>query len=265
MRHLFLLCLLAATAARAETRLALGPGEELTYRVAWGIFSNAGEIKVVTKPETDDREACLLVITTTSTRGFLRSLFPFDARSDSVFNLRTGRMLVHTEKSAANRKPTDTMLTFDYAHATADFRNLVQPEKNQTVAMPPGDPMDLITSLIQARAWGLKPGEQRDILVMFEEEPYELTLHADRYEKVYTPMGSYETLIVIPRMEKTAPKGMFKRGSKVRVWISQDERHLPVKFEVEFKFGAGVASLIAYQPPTDSAPVAVTTNANSGP
>jgi hypothetical protein len=42
---------------------------------------------------------------------------------------------------------------------------------------------------------------------------------------------------------------MFKRGSSVRVWISQDERRLPVKFLVDFKFGSGVATLVNYQPP----------------
>jgi hypothetical protein len=66
---------------------------------------------------------------------------------------------------------------------------------------------------------------------------------------VKTPLGTFDTLVIVPRMEKTPPKGMFKRGSTVRVWISQDERHLPVKFEVEFKFGSGVATLVNYQPP----------------
>jgi hypothetical protein len=52
-------------------------------------------------------------------------------------------------------------------------------------------------------------------------------------------------------MEKTPPKGMFKRGTAVRVWIAHnDPRRLPVRFEVEFKFGSGVATLTSYQPPS---------------
>jgi hypothetical protein len=79
-----------------------------------------------------------------------------------------------------------------------------------------------------------------------------------RYEKITTRLGSFDTLVLEPRMEKTPPKGMFKRGSNVRVWIAQDERRLPVKFEVEFKFGAGVSTLTDYMEP----PVA---NANPRP
>jgi hypothetical protein len=257
MRRLLFLSLFLAIPAFGDQRIALGVGEAFTFRVGFSIFSNAGEIKITTSPETDDRQPSLLVVTTTSTRGLVRSFYPFDARAESVYNLSTGHMVVHTERSVG-KKPTETILTFDYAKRTADFTNVVHPEKNQVVPLPPGDPMDLISSLVQARAWRLKPGDTVDALVMFEEEPYELTFHAERYETVKTPLGTFETLVLVPKMEKTPPKGMFKRGSTVRVWISQDERHLPVKFEVEFKFGSGVATLVDYQPPlaADPAPVA---------
>jgi len=53
-------------------------------------------------------------------------------------------------------------------------------------------------------------------------------------------------------MDKTPPKGMFRRGSRARVWITQDARHLPVRFEVEFKFGTGIATLVSYTPPAQA-------------
>jgi hypothetical protein len=258
MRRFLILLLLSVSPLCADTRLALAPGEEFTFRVGWGIFANAGEIKISARTETNDQQPCTVIVTTTSTRGFLRGLFPFDARAESVFNNHTGRMLVHTERSAQGKKPSDTMLTFNYGNGTADFQDLIQPAKSQTVTLPSGYPMDLITCLVQTRSWNLKPGDQRDVLVMFEEEPYELTFHALRYEKITTRLGSFDTLVLEPRMEKTPPKGMFKRGSNVRVWIAQDERRLPVKFEVEFKFGAGVSTLTDYMEP----PVA---NANPRP
>ena len=244
--------------ALAVSQIALSPGEALAYRVSWGVFPSAGEIRITARTERNDQQPCTVVVTTTSTRGFLRGLFPFDAQAESVFSNHTGKMVVHTERSAAGKKPTDTMLAVDYGNGTADYRDLIHPEKNQVVTLPAGEPMDLITCLVQTRTWTMKPGEQRDVLVMFEEEPYELTFHALRYENVRTPIGSFDALVLEPRMEKTAPKGMFKRGSNVRVWISQDGQHLPVKFEVEFKFGVGVSTLTSYTPPPPA-------NANPGP
>jgi hypothetical protein len=167
------------------------------------------------------------------------------------------------ETSKSSRKETRTAVTFDYKNSIAHYTNAFAPEKTAELPMPPGDPMDLITSLVQTRSWDMKPGDKRDALVLFDDDFYELTIHAIRYENVYTSMGDFKTLVLEPRMDKTPPKGMFKRGSGVSVWISQDEKHLPVKFQVEFKFGAGVATLTHYDPPSASQPTASVTDAPS--
>jgi len=247
--RLILLLLTALSASAAQVPLRVG--EVLTFRVGWGIFLHAGDITIAATADHSDRKPEVVVTTLTSTRGFLGQLFPFEARADSVFDPQTSRMLLHTEKSFSGRKSTSTVLQFDYAKSTASYIDMVDGSKNQTVPIPqPDHPLDLIASLIQTRNWGLKPGESREANVIFESEIYELTIHAVRYETLRTPLGTFNTLVYEPRMEKTPPKGMFKRGSNVRVWISQDGEPLPVRFEVEFKFGAGVATLTSYEPPS---------------
>lgn len=256
MKIPWIFCLLPwifVAAHGAEPELALHDGEQLVYRVAWGIFGNAGEIKIHAAAETNDGKPFLAIVTTTSTRGILKRLFPFEAQSESIFDLRTNRMSVHTENSASNRKKTNISLEFDYAKHSVLFTDFMDSANNQTLPLPEGDPNDLISSLVQTRTWDLKPGEKRDMNVLFEKEIYELTIHALHYEKIQTKLGTFNTLVYEPRMEKTPPKGMFKRGSAVHVWISQDGQRLPVRFEVEFKFGAGVATLLHYEPPTGSA------------
>jgi len=141
-------------------------------------------------------------------------------------------------------------MIFHYPWSTAVFTDDINPKNTKTVRMPRGSPYDLILGLVQTRDWTMKPGDQRDELVLFDDEFYSLTVHAVGYEDVETPLGMFKTLVLVPRMEKEAPKGMFKRGSTVKVWIAQDARRLPVKFEVEFKFGRGIATLTDYRPPS---------------
>ncbi|MCF7686752.1 MAG: DUF3108 domain-containing protein [Cephaloticoccus sp.] len=229
--------------------LALGNGEQMTFRVGWGIFIGAGEIKIGAELETDHEQPQLRVTTTTATRGFLKNFFPFEARSEAVFDPRDGLLLRSVETSKSKRKETRQTLEFDYANRTALYDNAIESEKSKELQVPDGNPMDLITSLVQTRAWDLQPGQKQDTLVIFDDDFYELTIYAEGYETLRTPLGEFNTLVLVPRMEKTAPKGMFKRGSTVKVWISHDERRLPVRFEVEFKFGAGVATLVDYTPP----------------
>jgi hypothetical protein len=236
---------------------ALGDGEALTYRVGWGIFFHAGEIKIAAHAAPPENgHARLQVTTTTATRGFAQALYQFDARGDALFDMQSGRLLSTVETSKSDTKETKNSVLFDYAKSTATYVNEINSAKSATLAMPEGEPMDLIMSLVQTRSWNLKPGEKRDALVIFDDEFYELTIHAEGYEEVTTPLGTFNTLVLVPRMEKTPPKGMFKRGSGVRVWISQDQLRLPVKFQVEFKFGSGVASLETYQLPAPANPAA---------
>jgi hypothetical protein len=122
------------------------------------------------------------------------------------------------------------------------------------LAIPSGNPTDLIMGLLQTRSWDLQPGQKRDVLVLFDDDFYELTIHMARYEDVQTKMGRFKTIVLEPRMDKTPPKGMFKRGSSVRVWIAQNNHRLPVKFEVEFKIGTGTATLESYQGPAVAPP-----------
>ncbi len=255
MRLKFALLLLCVLPAAANTRLALSDGEAFTYKVSWAIVMGAGEIQIVAKADSSGPIPQLRVITTTATRGLARLLMRFDAKAESLFDLRTGRLLALTESSQQNDKHAEHDVTFDYGKKRALYSVPGSDVPPRTLEMPPGDPMDLITSLIETRAWNLKVGEKRDALVVFDDVFYEITIHAARAEKVYTPLGTFNTLVLEPRMEKTAPKGMFKQGSKVRVWIEQDdERHLPVKFEVEFKIGTGVATLTGYEPPLPTSP-----------
>jgi hypothetical protein len=263
-RRLLPLAFIFLVAPLLGAPLALHDGEALDFRVSWGIFFHAGEIAIRARAETDDGRPCTVIASTTSTRGVLRGLFRFEAHAESVIENATGAMLIHTESSAGGRKKTSNSLVFDYKSGTAQFTDLVNPSNNETVPLPAGDPpLDLITSLIQTRAWSLQPGESRDLNVTFENEIYQLTIHALRYEDLTTPLGKFRTIVYEPRMEKTPPKGMFKRGSQVHVWIAQDDpRRLPVKFEVEFSFGTGVATLVRYPPP-GTAPAAADTPAGS--
>src|SRR5690606_35860797 len=95
-----------AVAADAPPSVPLEEGEQLTYRVAWGIFGRAGEIKIEAATETNDGVPNMVLTTTTQTRGVLKRLFPFEARSESIFELPSGRLMLLTEASESGKKKT---------------------------------------------------------------------------------------------------------------------------------------------------------------
>ena len=49
MRYFLLFCLLGVARALAINQIALSPGEALAYRVSWGLFPSAGEIRITAR------------------------------------------------------------------------------------------------------------------------------------------------------------------------------------------------------------------------
>lgn len=238
----------ALAATPPTPSLPLRDGEQLAYRVSWAVVPGAGEIRISAQKDPAAPDQRLMVKSTTATRRLARMLLPFDAESDSVFDLRTGQLLSLREKNNHRGRDNEHTVKFDYATREATYTSPgVAP---RILPIPPGDPVDLIMGLLETRGWELGPGEKREALILFDDDFYELTIHFARYETVRTPIGTFKTTVLEPRMDRSPPKGMFKRGSKVRVWIAQDDHRLPVKFEVEFKIGTGTATIESYTPPS---------------
>ena len=197
-RFLLLLGFLLPFGLGAEP--ALKPGEALTFRVSWGVFTHAGDIKITaTSSLPTEKTPRLQVVTTTATRGFAKALYVFEARAESLYDPVSGRLLVTSETSKSGDRDTKVSTTFDYAKRTALYANAKNPDP-VVLTMPEGDPQDLIMSLVQTRRWNLKPGEKRDALVIFGDDFYELTIYAERYEEVKTSLGTFNTLVLVPRM-----------------------------------------------------------------
>jgi hypothetical protein len=246
---------LFAAAARADTAaapiLGLSDGESLTYSVRWGFIPYVGRIKITADALGAGSDAVLRVTTTTATWGIARGLFPFDGRGESVYRADSGLLLSISEWSSYQNKLVKDTIVFNYGKMTAMYSDEIHPEKSRRLKMPMGDPSDLILALIQTRYWNLQPGDQRDALVIFKDQFYPLTIRAEEdTDYVFSSMGIFKAIVLVPRMEKTPPIGMFKNGSTVRVWIeTNDSRRLPVRFEVGFRFGTGTATLMGYSPP----------------
>ncbi len=248
-----LLLMAALSCAHGTEVAALLPGEAFVYRVGWGIFSGAGEVKVSAVAETLAGSPGTRVTTLTRTQGTIGLLYAFTGQAVAHFSASNGLMLNAQAETAAGSKRTQMAVTFDYAHSVAKYVDLLHPARSTTLVMPAGRPLDLITVLIQARAWNLKPGETHAALVLFDNEFYPVNITAQRLEKIDTPKGPRDAMLLVPVMSGT-PKGMFKKGGAIQVWISNDADRLPLKFEVKVKVGTAVATLIDYHPPSAPAP-----------
>ncbi len=244
--------MLAATALSAAPFTAIRDGESFTYKVGFAIFTRAGDITITAHHEKVEGTDIVRITNDTKSRGIIRSFYAFDNHAEVVIDKTTGRMLSVKESGSDPDQKTDTELLLDYVAGVARYTDRVRADRSTEFPIPAGDPMDLISALIQTRDWHLKSGEKRDILVQFGRDFYQLAIYADGIEEVYTPRGTFQAQVLIPKMEKD-PKGMFKKGGQIKVWIAQDESRLPVKMQLKLNFGSATLLLSKYQAPTDAA------------
>lgn len=251
MRRLIALLLLAVTAS-ATPFTGMKDGEKFTYKVGFAIFPHAGDITITAAAEKSAEGRALMHVTTeTASRGLVRGLYEFDNLAHVLIDIETGRALSVKESGADPKHVTDSETIFDYEKRVARYTDRSRPERSNELPIPDGDPLDLISALVQTRDWNLQPGEKRDVLVHFGRDLYPLSIYADSYEEVRTPLGKFKTLVLIPRMEKD-PKGLFKKGGEIKVWIAQDGSQLPVKMQLKLKFGSATLLLSKYTPPPAS-------------
>lgn len=249
IRLLLLLFLSAGFLRAGDATTLLRPGEALTYRVGWGLIGHAGEIKISARAETAETRACVRVVTTTSTRGMIRALYSFDGDAGILFEGGTGRMLSGEASTRAGKKKTHASIVLDHEKNEAVYTDHLRAKRSAVVPIPAGPPpVDFITALIQGRVWAMSPGQTRNALVLFDDQFYPLQITAEREETIATPDGPRKALLLVPRMLEN-PKGMFRRGGEIHVWVSADEKRLPLRFEVKLKVGTAYAVLTDYTPP----------------
>lgn len=251
MKKTLLLSCLFFVVAKAAPFTAFRDGEVFTYKVSFALFSHAGQITIAARDEKQKDVDVMRVTTETRSRGIVRSLYAFDNHATVVIEKASGRMLSVKETGTDPKRSTDTEIILDYDKRVAHYTDRVRPDRTATLPLPDGEPVDLISALVQTRDWDLKPGDKRELLVQFGRDFYPLVLQAGEYEEVKTPLGSFRTLVVIPRMEKD-PKGLFKKGGEIKVWIAQDESNLPVKMQLKLKFGSATLLLSEYQKPPEA-------------
>ncbi|HTZ19470.1 MAG TPA: DUF3108 domain-containing protein [Opitutaceae bacterium] len=234
--------------ASAAPYTALRDGEMLLFRVSWGIFLHAGDIRISARREVAEGHATFRITMDTSSRGLLRGFYPYDDHAEAIIDEATGRIVSARDVGRTDDKTvSDTETLFDYTKRVASHTDRARPDRNHEFAIPEGDPVDLLSALVQTREWQAHTGDKRAVVVYVGNDLYPVTLYAEGYDQVRTYQGDLRALRLVPRMDSAEPRGIFKRGGEIKVWVSQDGDRQPVKMQLKLKFGTAMLTLVEHK------------------
>ncbi len=107
----------------------------------------------------------------------------------------------------------------------------------------PASIQDILSSLFYIRSQKLVPG--RDIVLdVNTKNNWPLIVRVLKRAKITTPAGTWRTVVVEPGLRDR--EGIFvQKGRNLRVWLTDDDKKIPVRMSVQLFFGHVSALLIA--------------------
>ncbi len=107
----------------------------------------------------------------------------------------------------------------------------------------PPDVQDMAGALLYVRLQRLAPGTHLELPLFANGQSVTLSVDVVGKDRLQTPAGTWDTLRI--RLQ-TALKGSFQ-SRQTTIWLSDDDRHVPVKISADFAVGSVVATLRAYK------------------
>jgi hypothetical protein len=231
-------------APAAEKNYPFGPGEKLTMKVRWGVIP-AGEATLEVMPHimmngTKMRHFVLKVKTTP----FVDLFYKVRDRIDSFADMKMTRSTLY-KKTKQGKKKKDIIVHFDWDKRQARYSNLLRKGKRrhrEPISIPPGtfDPMTVFY------AFRLQDLEKENELVSPVTDGKKCVVGKARIvarEKIRLANRTFDTFLVEPDLRHL--EGIFdqSRDSTLKIWVTADERRIPVRIESKVIVGSFIGEL----------------------
>jgi hypothetical protein len=221
-----------AAAYDVEPGLPFPAGEKLTYRARWG-FIPAGQVVMEVHPSKNESGQTIHHFTMYSrTSSQVDFLYPIRDVQHSTTDAGLTRTLSYAKQSAG-RKVRNIKIDFNWDSMTATYVNSGTAEK--IVPILPGtlDPLALIYAL---RLKEIRPGSVLEIPVTNGKGFNLVRGVVTGRETIVVKGKTYDTFAVIP--ESNSLSGLMEKKPKIKIWLSADKNHTPVKLRTQHTFGS---------------------------
>ncbi|MGD0883772.1 MAG: DUF3108 domain-containing protein [Thermodesulfovibrionales bacterium] len=100
---------------------------------------------------------------------------------------------------------------------------------------------DPLSSFFHLRTRDLEVGKSVYVPVFDNRKIQDVEVQVLRKEKVEVPAGEFNTVVVRPLIKS---EGIFERKGTINIWLTDDEKRIPVKLKTKVKVGSITAYLV---------------------
>ncbi|HLW49578.1 MAG TPA: DUF3108 domain-containing protein [Sphingobacteriaceae bacterium] len=206
-------------------------GEELRYKLRYGFISAAEGVLSVKDSELQfSAPHAFHLMAQGKTSNAFSLLFPVDNRYNSYIDSKTFLPYFYTENISEGKYRRTDVVRFDH-------RNRIVTGNKGEFKSSSAQTFDLLSAYYFARNLDLtnvKSGQSFKLSYFLNDEIATLGIEYIGIETINTELGKLECLKFSPEVK---PGRIFKKDSRMYLWVTNDGNRIPVKASVEILVG----------------------------
>ncbi len=215
-------------------------GEKLSYDLYWEfVHAGSAELEVSAVEEFQGSSAYRFVLTV-QTNSVIDRFYKVRDRLESYTDRPMRRSLQYLKKQQEGRHRRDIVVSFNWDRSQAEYSNFGK--KQRPVAIVDGT-FDPLSILYAYRLMPLKEHAVVEVPVSDGKKSVMGKVRVTGREKIRVKDQDYSTFVLEPDLKDLG--GVFRKskGARVRIWVTDDERRVPVKLTSKVAVGYFVAEL----------------------
>ena len=193
---------------------------------------NAGESMLSIKRDSTDIGFNYYLTSIIKTNKFLDRFYKIRDRVDVILNDEDFSIIKVEKKLNQGGKKT----TFK---SIIDQENLTASSNNKTISIP-GKVFDPLGAIYYLRNQNIKVGDTFEFTTYDNDKLKNLFIVAKDIETISTSIGNFECIILTPQSKDGK---LLKNKGAMTIWLSNDEKKIPVKIENRTNIGSMIMKL----------------------
>jgi hypothetical protein len=184
-------------------------------------------------------------------KGFLIALLGIDVhdRFETLVDARDLSARLSFKQLKEGKKRTAESALFDrqgqsIKHTVTDLNKPESSAREKAIALQDGS-LDLLSAFYFARLQKLKEGQLLRFPVSDDGVNYTFDIVVGKREKLKTDCGNVKTVRIEPKL--FGPGQLFSRQGEMTMWLSDDNKHVPLRLVAKSSAGTVTAKLLNFK------------------
>lgn len=230
--------------AGSDSIKAFAPGEKLEFVLKWAGLAAGDAVMAVENSSGPDGETIYKIVSTAKSRSMIDAIYKVRNRYESHLDPENGLPMKYVVHSREGGRQKDRVYLFDQEN---NFVRRMEKGKEGNTTSEVFEILestyDTISSLYAMRDREVIIGKSLPLNVFDNRKNYELVIDILQEEEIIVSAGQFNTIKVQPKLKS---EGVFRRKGELFVWVTNDERHIPVLMKSKVKVGSFTAELVHY-------------------